>query len=115
MKDKKRFLQYCLGYISCVLLTMFAYLIANLNYYHNWAIISGIGLLAFIQFIVQMIFFLHLSNSKKDRLKLYIFLSMAVIVMILVIGSVWIMNNLNARMMPSPNNVNKYIKSQDGL
>jgi hypothetical protein len=37
------------------------------------------------------------------------------VLLIIVIGSLWIMSNLNYRMMGSPSQVNQYIQSQDGL
>jgi len=37
------------------------------------------------------------------------------VVLIIVGGSIWIMNDLNYRMMDSPQQMQKYLKSQDAL
>ncbi len=115
MKKDNRLTNYSIGYATCILLTLIAYLIANLNYYHNWAIIAAIATLAFIQFVIQIVFFLHLSKEKKDRWRLYVFISMVIVVLILVVGSIWIMNSLDNNMMLDQKQSNHYLKSQDGL
>ena len=53
MKKENRLLNYSIGYATCILLTLVAYMVADLNYYKNWAIIITIAALAFIQFIIQ--------------------------------------------------------------
>ena len=115
MKKDDRLTNYAIGYATCILLTLIAYLIANLGYYRNWAIIATIATFALIQFVIQIVFFLHLSKEKKDRWKLYVFISMILVVLILVVGSIWIMNNLNNNMMLDQKQANHYLRSQDGL
>ncbi|MEI7838339.1 MAG: cytochrome o ubiquinol oxidase subunit IV [bacterium] len=115
MKKDNRLTNYAIGYATCILLTLIAYLIASLNYYRNWAIIATIATLALIQFVIQIVFFLHLSKEKKDRWRLYVFISMILVVLILVIGSIWIMNNLDSNMMLDQKQSNHYLRSQDGL
>jgi heme/copper-type cytochrome/quinol oxidase subunit 4 len=57
--------------------------------------------------------FLHLGNEAKPRLKLLVFGFMALVVMILVFGSLWIMYSLNYR-MPTQSQINSYMNSQNG-
>jgi cytochrome o ubiquinol oxidase operon protein cyoD len=115
MKKENRLLNYSIGYATCILLTLVAYMVADLNYYKNWAIIITIAALAFIQFIIQIVFFLHLSKDKKDRWRVYVFLSMVIVVLILVVGSIWIMNSLNNKMILNTKQTNHYLNTQDGL
>ena len=63
MKKDNRLTNYAIGYATCILLTLIAYLITGLNYYRNWAIIAAIATLAFVQFVIQIVFFLHLSKE----------------------------------------------------
>jgi cytochrome o ubiquinol oxidase operon protein cyoD len=71
---------------------------------------SGTGLvavivgLAIIQLFVQLFFFLHLGEESKPRWNLMVLLFAAMVVIIVVFGSLWIMNNLNYNMMPDMNN-----------
>jgi cytochrome o ubiquinol oxidase operon protein cyoD len=71
--------------------------------------------LAVLQFIVQLFYFLHLGSETGPRWNLVVFLSTLGIVLILVVGSIWIMNHLNYNMMASPSQMDSYIQSQDGL
>ena len=81
---------YGLGYLLCLGLTLAAYFSAS------YAIAVSTGLL---QIIVQLILFLHLNSEKRPRWNLIVFLFMVLIAAILVIGSLWIMANLDYRMM----------------
>ena len=71
--------------------------------------------LAFVQAIVQLIFFMHLGAESGPRWRLWAFVSTAGIILIIVLGAIWIMNHLNYNMMASPQQMNEYIQSQDGL
>lgn len=73
-----------------------------------------LAVLALSQFVLQLVYFLHVGKEFSPRLKLLVTIFMVMIVFILVAGSIWIMNNLNGRMMTHSNMV-KYMNSQDGL
>jgi cytochrome o ubiquinol oxidase operon protein cyoD len=104
---------YVTGFVLSISLTIMAYLMVTNHTLGKWALVFAIATLAFIQFLVQLVFFLHLGAEAKPRWKLGVFAFMALIAMILVIGSLWIMNNLNYRMM-SPEQINHYLEKQDG-
>lgn len=71
--------------------------------------------LAIVQLVIQLVFFMHLAGEKGPRWRLVAFVSTAGIILIIVAGSVWIMNHLNYNMMASPAVMEKYIQSQDGI
>ena len=106
---------YIIGFASCLLLTALAYLTAVTHDVSDRAAIVIIAVLAIVQCLIQLRRFLHLGDEFKPRWKLAVFTVMLSIVLILVIGSLWIMSNLNYRMMHSPAESNKYISGQDGL
>lgn len=68
--------------------------------------------LALAQFMAQIYFFLHLGRETKPRWKLLVLGFMILVVLIVVIGSIWIMYNLNYRM--SPQQMNTYMLNQNG-
>ncbi len=112
---------YLVGFTLSVLLTVGATLLIVA---HNWsghtflshlALRVAISAMAFAQFVVQLIFFLHLAHESGPRWKLGIFISTLGIVGIVVVGSVWILNHLNYDMMASPTVMEHYIQSQDGF
>ncbi len=80
-----------------VLCTFAAYLFATNGISHLWVYILGLGIL---QTAIQFLFFFSMSKEKHPRWNLAMFLFMAAAILIVVGGSVWIMNNLNYHMMP---------------
>jgi cytochrome o ubiquinol oxidase subunit IV len=106
---------YITGFILSLLLTLAAYFLATHHSLPYIPLISVIVLLAAIQFIVQMMCFLHLGREAASREKLFILGCVSVVVLILVAGSLWIMNNLNQRMMPSTAQMEQYMNDQTGI
>lgn len=112
--DNLKFSSYLKGFISAFSFTAVAFLIAidkNLSAFSRMFIVI---ILAFIQFILQLVLFLHLGEDRKPKWKTGVLLMMILIVAILVLGSLWIMKNLDYRMMPSSSYVNNYLNSQNG-
>lgn len=90
--------RYIVGFCLSLALTIVAYVIAVYYPEHQWAL-ALLGLLAVTQLAVQLTYFLHLGEEVGPRLKQLSFLFMAAILIIIIVGSVWIMSNLNERMM----------------
>lgn len=93
---------YLVGFFLSIVLTLAAYFAATESLFTTHIfILVAIGL-ALVQFVVQLIFFFHLAKETKPRWNLFVFLMMLFIIGIIVGGSLWIMFNLDARMlMPS--------------
>ena len=98
---------YITGFIISLALTLGAYF-AVVNHAPDALII--ILILAIAQLIVQLIFFLHLGQEKGTRWNLAVLLSTLGVILILVIGSLWIMAHLNYNM--TPQDINNYMKEQ---
>ena len=117
MKSSVRY--YLIGFLLSMILTLAAYIpvVIHQNSYHvifsHQLLIPLVLLLAFAQMIVQMIFFLHLGREPRPRWNLIFFMSTASIILIIVIGSIWIMAHLNYNM--TPNQMNTYIQNEEGL
>jgi cytochrome o ubiquinol oxidase operon protein cyoD len=104
---------YVTGYIFSIYLTFAAYLMVYNHLFSNIVLTTVIVILALVQFIIQVVFFLHLGRETKPRWKLAVMLFMIMVVLILVGGSLWIMSNLNVRMTPQQQN--NYMNNQQGL
>ncbi|OGE73783.1 MAG: cytochrome o ubiquinol oxidase subunit IV [Candidatus Doudnabacteria bacterium RIFCSPLOWO2_02_FULL_42_9] len=89
------FKSYLLGFILSILLTVAAYLLVVNNMLSQGVLIIVILALAVIQLWVQLIMFLHLGQETGPRWKLISWISTASVLLIVVIGSIVIMNNLN--------------------
>ena len=54
---------------------------------------------AIAQLVVHLFYFLHMDSTEKGRFNMLSFVFTAVIVFIVIAGSIWIMWNLNNNMM----------------
>lgn len=106
---------YVTGFVSSVVLTVAAYVMVVDNAFSKWTLAIVVALLALIQFMVQLVFFLHLGQDTKPRFKVGVFLFMLLVLLIIVVGSLWIMHSLNYRMDMSPTHIQDYMNSQIGL
>ena len=93
------FKSYVFGFLLSIGLTLTAYFIVSAHIFHGWVLNVTIALLSLIQVFCQLVFFLHLGAEPKPRWNLLAFMFMLLVVAILVFGSLWIMYNLNTRMM----------------
>jgi cytochrome o ubiquinol oxidase subunit IV len=105
--------KYIAGFVGSIALTMGAYIIVSQGLYENHVLMGVLALLAVVQFILQMVLFLHVGTERKPRWKLAVMCMMLGVVLILVAGSIWIMNNLNYRM--DETHIEQYMHEQDSL
>lgn len=90
---------YISGFVLSLLLTGLAYLVVTRDVVASQWVVPLIVVLALIQFVVQLVFFLHLGRETRPRWNLMAFLFMLMVVFIVVGGSLWIMSNLDYNMM----------------
>ena len=104
---------YVIGFVASLTLTLIAFSLVYFRIISGTELLVAIGILAIIQAIVQLNYFLHLCSEAKPRLRLMTFLFMFLILAIIVGGSIWIMHNLNYNMMRmTPAEKNYYMNSQ---
>lgn len=92
---------YVIGFIWSVVLTLAAYFMVVSERFSYTTVIAAISILAVAQLLVQLVFFLHLGKESRPRWNAIVFSFMLLVVGIVVIGSIWVMNNLHYNMMPS--------------
>ncbi len=113
------FKSYFTGFITSIILTLVAYYFVHghtISHHHMYAhsfLIWMVLILAITQLVVQLIFFLHLGKGQDSNWNLVVFFSTLSIVLILVIGSLWIMNHLNYNMTPTE--MNNYMMKSEGM
>ncbi len=118
---KKTLTSYIIGFALSVVLTLvaawivWAYVGSGHAAFTPDIIIGILIALAIAQLFVQLVFFMHLADESGPRWKLGALVSAVGIILIVVVGSIWIMNHLNYNMMASPADMNAYIQSQDGF
>ena len=110
-QQKKLAMAYSTGFILSLLLTIIPYLLGVNKRLAGNVLVVALMAFALVQLAIQLIFFLHLGAEKKPRWNQMVFAFMALIVLIVVGGSLWIMNNLNYHM--DPREVEQYIKQEE--
>lgn len=104
--------QYIIGFAGAALLTVLAYLSVKLHWYDTGTTAAFILLLAVVQFVVQVYYFLHLRGEAKPRWRNMTFIYALVMMLVVVCGSLWVMYNLNYRMGMSGEAMDQYMLKQ---
>jgi cytochrome o ubiquinol oxidase operon protein cyoD len=112
---------YVTGFALSVILTLMAFILVkvHVDHHHGYPsdsfMMAALPGLALVQLFVQLVFFLHVGRESKPRWNAWA-LSFAITVVVIVVGgSLWIMSNLNYRMMSSPHEIRRYLNSQGDL
>ncbi|WP_145561793.1 cytochrome o ubiquinol oxidase subunit IV [Yersinia aldovae] len=90
---------YLIGFILSVILTVIPFAMVMSGTASHTTILATVVGLAVVQIIVHLVYFLHMNGSSEERWNLVAFLFTAMIIAIVVVGSLWIMYNLNINMM----------------
>lgn len=92
---------YVTGFAISLILTFSAYFVVVLQVPSALIIIL---LFAILQFFVQLFFFLHVNQGLDKGWNIAALISTVSTILILVVGSLWIMNHLNYNMTSSEMN-----------
>ncbi len=105
---------YLTGFILSLLLTLEAYILVAYHILSDQLLIVAVTTAAVVQLVVQLVFFLHLGSESKPRWKVLAFLFALMVLLIVVFGSLWIMNNLNYHIM-SPSETDTRLIHDEGI
>jgi cytochrome o ubiquinol oxidase subunit IV len=95
-----RILGYGVGQVLAVLLTAASFFVASTDLVWQPSIPIAIVVLAIAQMGIHLVFFLHIGTG-PDSTNNVMALAFGILIVLLVIGgSVWIMDHLNGNMMP---------------
>lgn len=117
---------YLIGYALSLICTFGAYFLTayHLNSRHETISHQGLAAaliaLALSQLFVQLVFFLHLNRESKPRWNITVFAFMVLIVVIVVLGSMWIMAHLDYHHGPhgeslTPSQTDEYLMHEEGI
>jgi len=97
---KKSLGVYTLGIFLCVVLTLIPFSVIMYDMFSRAANFAIIYTAAILQLIVQVVCFLRLNfETEQSKVNLLSFIFTIVILFVIVGGSLWIMWNLDYRMM----------------
>jgi len=91
---------YLIGYVSATFLTGAAFVLSQNDWMTPASIVAAVSVLAIAQMLVHLIFFLHINTAPEQRTNILAFATTIFIILIVVVGSLWIMAHLRHNMMP---------------
>jgi len=94
------FLSYTAGLGLAILLTIASFVVSQTNLLWAPGIPVGLVVLAFAQIGVHLVFFLHLGSGPDNANNILALAFGLLIVFLVIAGSIWIIDNLYANMMP---------------
>lgn len=96
-EERHEFLLYLWGVAVALALTLVPFALVHWARLPRGYLLAVIGVFAFVQIAVHFRFFLHITFTRK-REDLHLILFSALLLIIMVAGTVWIMANLALRM-----------------
>jgi len=107
-----------IGFVLSLALTLLAYFLVARYANDHYALLSHqflaivVMVLALTQFVVQLIFFLHIGREQKPKWNKWVLWFAILIVTILVAGSIWIMAHLDYNMQLDHQTDNSIIEDE---
>jgi cytochrome o ubiquinol oxidase subunit IV len=93
---------YTIGLFLAVILTAASFWAANSSVLWTPGIPIGLVVLAIAQMGIHLVFFLHITTGPDNTNNVLALAYGIIIVLLVLVGSLWIMNDLDANMMTSP-------------
>jgi cytochrome o ubiquinol oxidase operon protein cyoD len=103
-------LVYTTGLVLAVILTATSFWVANTSLLWAPGISLGLAVLAIAQMGIHLVFFLHITTGPDNTNNVLALAFGVLIVFLVVVGSLWIMGNLNDNMMLSPDLMNMHMQ-----
>ncbi|OMF29087.1 cytochrome o ubiquinol oxidase subunit IV [Paenibacillus sp. FSL H8-0548] len=82
---------YVIGFLFSIILTIIPLVVVMNDLLNKTATTVLILVMAILQFIVQLVFFMHIRDEEKPRYNLMALIFGLVILLTIVAGSIWIM------------------------
>ena len=90
---------YLVGFALSVVLTLASFGVVMSGLVPHQLMMPGIVVFGVAQLLVQLVCFLHMGTSPSQRSNLAIMLFTMLILAIVVVGSLWVLHNMNENMM----------------
>ena len=101
---------YTIGLVLAVVLTATSFWVANTSLLWPPGVPLGLVVLAIAQMGVHLVFFLHITSGPDNTNNVLALAFGILIVFLVVVGSLWIMFNLNDNMVPAPELMNLHMQ-----
>ena len=99
---------YVIGFILSVILTAIPFWLVMAKVLPP-AAITTLVILAFamVQVVVHMVYFLHMNPRSEGGCNLFALIFTAVLLVIVLAGTLWVMHNMNTHMMPGAHDMHQ--------
>lgn len=104
---------YVIGFLLSLLFTLIPYYLVVNQLLPSSPLLTTILVIAVVQMIIQIVFFLHLGRGPKPLYNVVFFVSTVGIILVVVVGSIWIMHHLNYNM--TPQDMSKKLIEKEGV
>jgi cytochrome o ubiquinol oxidase operon protein cyoD len=101
---------YLLGLVLATGLTVTSFWAVSTHVLWGPGVPMGLCVLAIAQMGIHLVFFLHITTGPDNTNNVLALAFGVLIVGLVVAGSLWIMANLNANMMPTPDLMNLHMQ-----
>jgi cytochrome o ubiquinol oxidase operon protein cyoD len=91
---------YLTGFVLAAALTAASFWFASSHMLTPASLVAALVVLAIGQMLVHLIFFLHITTAPAQKTNILALLVTLLIISLMVIGSLWIMSQLNVQMAP---------------
>jgi cytochrome o ubiquinol oxidase operon protein cyoD len=109
-----KYISYVVGFVLSIATTLLAYFFVVNQLWPAEVLMYIVLGIAIVQLVIQLVFFLHLGRG--NRWKVLTFLFAVLVVLVVVIGSLWIMHHLDYNMMKmTPEQMNQYMSENEGI
>jgi cytochrome o ubiquinol oxidase operon protein cyoD len=99
-------LSYIIGLGLALLLTGISFWVASTSALWGPGVAVGLVVLAIAQMGVHLVFFLHITSGPDNTNNVLALAFGVLIVLLVMIGTIWIMAHMNANMAPMPEMMN---------
>ena len=90
---------YAIGFIGSLLFTLLSFFLVLSQTLIGAPLVYTLSGLSLTQAILQFVFFLHVGQEPKPKWETVLFAFMILVLLIIVLGTLWIMHDLNDRVM----------------
>ena len=89
---------YLLGFVFSIVLSAAAFGIMLAGNFGRETTMVVLGCLGMLQLFVQLRYFLHIDGRRENQEDLYLILFASLVLLMMVVGTVWVLGDLAGRM-----------------
>ncbi|KAF1723836.1 cytochrome o ubiquinol oxidase subunit IV [Pseudoxanthomonas japonensis] len=108
--------EYATGFVLSVILTAIPFWLVMAKVLPTPAITTLVILaFAMVQVVVHMVYFLHMNPKSEGGWNLFALIFTAVLLVIVLSGTLWVMHNMNTNMMPGTHDMHRMQEAAQSL